>query len=104
MIAASKLQQLERTTKLACPPPTKQPVKLARFTIRSGTTVDICSLESTDADPMRVHNWQPHRTKVDLAFEKYERYDARYKSYEFRHGAWLIYVHRSKVQHREDSY
>ena len=89
-------EKFEAGIKSGCLPPTKPAVKQARFTIPAGTALDIQDL--------REWEWQPYTTKQQLSFERFEKYDAEFKCYQFRFQGFLIMVHRSKVKHREDSY
>lgn len=94
--AAGRLQAEDHTVKLECPPPQKPPRKVARFTVLAGTQCEIKKITDNE--------WIPHKTAREIGFEKFERYVAEWKCYEFRFQGWLMMVHRSKVIHREDTY
>jgi hypothetical protein len=74
------------------PPRTKPPRKVPRFLIPAGTPCTVT--------PVSVTRRRPHRTKVDLGFERFESYRAG--DYTFRHLGWFLQVHRRHVIHRED--
>lgn len=79
-----------------CLPPSRPPVAMPRFRVPAGTPCRVSKLT-----PLA---WRDHVTRQELAFERFERYDAGAKVYEFRSQGWLIRVHRSRVIHREDLY
>lgn len=98
MYGAKAAAELGPDVKQGCLPPTKTPNKTPRFGIPAGTQVSISRID-------RKHDcWQDHTTRMDLGFEKFEKYDKEFKHYHFRVKAWIICVHRSKVVHREDLY
>ncbi len=88
--AALRSGLVRQADQFSTPPPAKNTTP--RFLVRAGTRVEV-------SDMLRP-GWRRHTTKMDLRFERYERYAD--KHYEFREKTWVVRVHRSKVIHRED--
>jgi hypothetical protein len=74
-------------------PPTKPPVKMARFTIPAGTRCTVIKLGASYG--------RQHVTTKELGFERFERY--RNGCYTFREQGFHVVVWRGDVKHREDA-
>ena len=86
----------QRRPQGVCLPPARPPVVVPRFLIRAGTPCEIT--------PLSRIGWRPYTTTREAPFERFESYDRKTKTYQFRDRGWLLRVHRRRVAHREDTY
>lgn len=71
-----------------CRPPSGTVSISHRFRIPIGRVVEVCRVEGGS-------EYQKHRTRVELAFDRYEWRDGSW--YRFRYEGWWILVHRGKM-------
>lgn len=85
-------EKFEAGIAFGCEPPTTTAKKIARFEIHAGTPCLVTKVSQV--------KWVSHKTKIDLSFERFERY--KNGAYTFRFKGMLIEVQRRWVFHRED--